>query len=480
MQAKVSLTYENSDSDTEFVISSGPEDLTNTNYFSLAPQRDDIVVFSGRVDYQLESGTFSSITGYVDRERFDGGQEGGLSFFFLFPTTNAFNFNEESISQEFRYVSNTDGPLNFLTGIYYKSGEMESDIILNSAHPLLPGTVLDEDEFYDSEQISVFGELSYSLTQNLTTTVGLRYFKEDVDSKQSWFDPDVVFAGFPDFTFEATITVEEVLPKVLVEYTPTDAFLLYGSASKGARNGGLNTTSTISIANAFGRTLPRTFAQDTAWSYEVGAKSQWLDQKLTANISLYYIDWSNLQSAVSDPATSLGYVENGGDAFTQGLELDLVYQVSDAIDLYFAGNISEAELKEDFVFSAAATSPKGSPLPQTPDFAISIGADASYPLDKILGSRLDFVVHADYQIIGKRATVLDSMPADPNFFEAEQYDIFNFRAGIQGESWGLSLFANNLFDERAVLNKAGISPSGFLNDVINRPRTTGISVDVSF
>lgn len=478
LTARFSVSYETSDTDSEFVVSSGAGDLVNTNYFTLAPQSDDVLVFSGKIEYTTDVGTFSSITGYVNRERWDGAQEDGASVFFLTPSVNDFNMDEEAISQEFRFVSDLEGPFNFLAGLYYKTVDTENDILIISTLDPSPGTALDEDEFYDAEQIAVFGELSYQVTDRFTATLGLRYFKEEVDSEQIWYQPDFLLSAFPDDAFRATLTVEEVLPKLLLEYAVNDNLMFYANTAKGVRNGGLNVTSTVTIGRFLGADIPRTYDQDEAWSYELGAKSQWLDQRLTANLSLYYIDWSDLQALALNPAIGLRYLQNVGDAYSKGLELEISYQANENLSLFVGGNVAEAELKDSFVVAAGVVTESGTKVPNTPEFTLTMGVDFDYPVT-LFGNDLDLVVHADYQLIGEQPTAVESEPRDPRFFIADQYDIFNFRAGLESERWDVSIYASNLFDERVGLNRGG-NPAFGLNEFVNRPRTVGAAVQFKF
>lgn len=474
LTARFSFSHEESETDSEFVVSSGAGDLVNTNYFTLAPQEDDITVFSGRIDYRTGYGVFSSITGYVNRERWDGAQEDGASVFFLTPSVNDFSMEEEAVSQEFRFVSDLNGPVNFLAGIYYKTVDTDNDIRIVSTLVPSPGTALDEDEFYDAEQIALFGEVGFQVTDKFEATVGLRYFKEEVDSEQIWHRPDFLLSAFPDDAFNATLTVEELLPKFLMEYMVSEDLMVYATTSRGVRNGGLNVTSTVTIGTFLGAVVPRTYQQDDAWSYELGAKSQWLDGQLTANMALYYIDWSDLQGLALNPNIGLRYLQNVGDAFSKGVEAEIAYQVNENLSVFLAANIAEAELKDSYQVAAGVTVSSGTAVPNTPEYTATMGLNFVHPVE-LFGSAYDLVIHADYQLVDEQPTSIESMPRDPRFFIADNFGIFNFRAAIEGERWDFSIFASNLSDERVGLNRGG-NPAFGLNEFVNRPRTIGAAV----
>lgn len=472
LSIRFNLTFEESEVDAEFLTTANGPDLVNTNYFNLQPGEDDILLVSGRLDYSVGNGTFTSITGYVDRDRFDGGQEGGTSFAFLSPSINDFDIQEESFSQELRFVSSLAGRFNFLTGLYFKSVETTADIRLISALDPSPGTVLDEDEFYDAQQIAAFGELSFDYSDQLRATFGLRYFEEEVDASQEWFQPDFLFSAFPDFSFDAELTIKEWLPKLLLEYKTSDDALLYGSVTRGARNGGLNQTSTVAIANAQGVFIPRTYNEDSATSYEAGVKSQWLDGRLIANAALFYIAWEDLQARSIDASSgvAIGFLRNVGDAVSQGVEVDVVAEPTDWLNLALRGAYTDATLDQQISLGVGVVSIEDARIPNTPEYQISIVADVEYPLGLASESGFNFVAHADYQLIGPMVNAIEQTPETPSVLRIDDYSLANIQVGVDNGRWGVYLFSTNLFDERVFLDNS----LSTLNVTINPPRTVGL------
>jgi len=107
--------------------------------------------------------------------------------------------------------------------------------------------------------------------------------------------------------------------KAGVAYRPSDDTLLFMNAAEGFRPGGTNSIFTEAIVElceadlaALGLSAPPfDFESDSLWSYEVGAKTNWLDHRLTANLTAYHIDWSDMQTA-KDLDCGITFIANAG------------------------------------------------------------------------------------------------------------------------------------------------------------------------
>jgi iron complex outermembrane receptor protein len=75
-----------------------------------------------------------------------------------------------------------------------------------------------------------------------------------------------------------------------------------------------------------------------------------------------------------------------------------------------------------------------------------------------------FQVAASYT--GKRWNDLDTLNV-PARVEMDAYSLVNLSAGVEGESWALTVFARNIFDERVTLDVADPGYGGLAN--LQRP-----------
>src|SRR5262249_46390624 len=151
-------------------------------------------------------------------------------------------------------------------------------------------------------QKAVFGELSYDILSNLTFTAGLRHF--DITNDFHRYATGLFNGGTTGIDLEQG--AEGNTPKFLVSYDMAHGQMLYASASKGFRAGGVNEPVPANLCAAdlakLGLTsAPVGFNPDSVWSYEAGAKTDWLDNRLRVNAALYDIEWSDIQVPINLP-----------------------------------------------------------------------------------------------------------------------------------------------------------------------------------
>src|ERR1700733_11278159 len=87
----------------------------------------------------------------------------------------------------------------------------------------------------------------------------------------------------------------------------------------------------------------RNFGPDTIWNYELGAKTEWLEKRLTIDSSIYYIQWHNIQQTLILPC-SAAFIGNFGVAQSKGVDLDAHYVVLEGLRVDFSGAVNEAHL----------------------------------------------------------------------------------------------------------------------------------------
>jgi outer membrane receptor protein involved in Fe transport len=414
--------------------------------------------------------------------------EPNLSLGIGFPATKVFKMNDDGFSEELRFVSDQLGRARFSVSAYYKSSDQEFDGKEYSAVPALPGSVLLENEEYSGEHYAIAGELSYALTDRLTVTAGARYFDETVDAHQVWTEPEVLFNGIPTVAFDTELSISEVLPKFLLELRPNEDMLVYAGASRGARNGNLNITSTVVLSTAAGAPLPRASGADSAWSYEIGAKTSWDDERFLANLAIYYIDWDDLQAEAGSPPipigaadTSLPYNANVGSARSVGGELELTWRPTSAIGVSLLAGYTDAELRNSFLLNSVngSTVPKGTDVPFTPEYKVAASLTGKQPIS----DATTLVGYLSYERTGEQVTGLFSDPVNVAIIPYEQvdaYDTLNVRAGLEFGRWSVTAFVDNVTDENVGVATSGSSVATGINYFVNRPRTMGVTLEARF
>jgi iron complex outermembrane receptor protein len=361
------------------------------------------------------------------------------------------------------------------------------------------------DLHYELDQFALFGEATYHLSDRLRLTGGFRYYDFNEDRSQVF---DGIFAdpgGAP-----ASTEANGVAPRLIATFNLNDDTSLNAQVSKGFRLGGINDPLNVPLCTpedlqTFGG--HDSWDDETAWNYELGSKSRLLGGRGSLNVSAFYMDVSDLQATVTAGSCSSRVVFNVPTARSAGAEVELAAAPSDNFDFALSLGFNDSELRStvtstasDGTVSVVSGIEEGNRLPSVPQFQVA--ATATYQW-QMRGSSLGYVT-GTYQHIGSRYTqvgnedpafgVVDLLSFAPNTIggpltastftfdpEMPAYDLVNLRLGVLKGAWDVSLYANNVTDERAFLaldiERGKRARVGYLT---NQPRTFGLTARFKF
>jgi outer membrane receptor protein involved in Fe transport len=271
--------------------------------------------------------------------------------------------------------------------------------------------------------------------------------------------------------------------KVNLEYRLDDDKLLYVTVSEGFRAGGVNRARVPDIPK---------YAPDFVTNYEFGWKLSLADGRLRINGAAYIVDWDNFQFGFLDfTVSNLTIVQNVGNSRTKGVEWEATFAANDNNTLTFAGSYNDAKLQTAFwrrdserMDGLPANAPAGTPMPYVPKLQLTGIWRSNFEVASMPGF---FQVAASYT--GKRWNDLDTLN-DLARVEMDAYSLVNLSAGVEGESWTLSVYARNVFDERVTLDVADPGYGGLSNlqrppghawtTSTNRPASYGVRYSYRF
>jgi outer membrane receptor protein involved in Fe transport len=255
-------------------------------------------------------------------------------------------------SQELRLVSPADRRVSYLLGVYYQTDHLVSHqgAVLNFLNPiieafippLVPYLPLNLQIHYpqDEEIYSAFASLSWSATDRLKLTAGVRgsEVKKDALLTNSFLGAatDVYGGGaalppaiesligqviFPVGTSPPLRRTDRALmPSAGIQYQLLPRVMTYFSYSRGFKAGGYNE------GGALPPSLPVGFGPEHVNAYELGLKSEWLDDRLLVNLDVFRSDYQDLQVSAGfyNPALNAGEVvfQNAAVSRSQGVELE--------------------------------------------------------------------------------------------------------------------------------------------------------------
>jgi iron complex outermembrane receptor protein len=326
----------------------------------------------------------------------------------------------------------------------------------------------------NTESYSVFGQVTWNITDALRINAGVRYTDEtkEVDhTYQGEFLVDIPPLnqlvldefGIEFFTTE-DLPVTEVSdtstdPSVSVQWDASDGVMLYASYTEATKAGGFNSSS--QAPDEF-----TSFDPETAVGYEFGLKGNFFESRLIANLAIYSTSFDDLQVSALDSATNSFFFKNAAEATTEGIEADLRYAVSDSFEIGGAVGYIDATYDD---FPGASCSPglsqeldcvdnsrnaKGDKLRFAPEWSGNLYADYRFDMNNgmALDLRGDLVYSDDYFWGGQN---------DP-YQTQDAFTKLDLSASLTSAdgNWKVSLIGKNMTDETTVSFGGGIA----LND----------------
>jgi outer membrane receptor protein involved in Fe transport len=307
-----------------------------------------------------------------------------------------------------------------------------------------------------SKSWSAFGEVGWHATDKLTVAAGLRWFSDRRSSNS-------VSSNFGFTTTDGdAATFTSLNPRINVAYTFSPESMVYFNAAKGFRSGGFN-----AAAAGGGFPVPLTYAPETLWTYEAGAKQQWFDRRLIVEGAVYYNDWKNVQSSFFAPGSAAAVVMNGGKVQGSGVDLSLTGRPIDGLTLTATYGWNDMAYK-----TATLDKQVGDPV----DVAVRESWSASIDWRRPLFGDTKGFARFDYQHAG--AAQITSRNVGNLIVPIAARDLFNVRVGLDFGRFETSIFVDNLTDDRTPLIPG---PYGVISqNVEQRPRMVGVNAKARF
>lgn len=413
--------------------------------------------------------------------------------------------NQKDYSAEIRLSSTGDGPLSWQAGFYFLDIEREVGVSLgadlgqgviknlyNDENSTNPTSLLYHDRF-DTEVTAFFASADYQMSDRTTISVAGRYDIEDREVTNLVpvaTDPITLAPINPGIVNGAAIApkseeFKQFQPKISFKHDMNDDTTVYGNWGVGFKSGGFNNSGSAATisgeftqanANLLGAnvgaevTISDDFRKETSSAFELGMKGTAFGGAINYDLAGYYTEVEDMQFFEFFVGTFglLRVVSNIDDVEMYGAELAVNSQISDNLKVFGSFNVTESEIKENRVRPITV----GNRSPHTPDYTANLGLQ--YQED--VGGGVTFNLRADYRLVGPTFfhTVQDetvptlfsalftvapnaafNIPAflgdtDLSIAERDAYGIVNLRAGLEKDSWSLTLYADNLFDEEYV------------------------------
>ena len=377
-------------------------------------------------------------------------------------------------TQELRLSGSLDS-LEWTAGAFYSDDKIERDRyfywgqdIVFTPFPLSPGLGVYDDLEQTGDSWAVFAQGTYSVTDKLSVTAGIRYNDENKDGKGEFEQPQSGPLGMVNPSFKASIDESKPTGMFSVQYNWTDSIMTYATYQHGYKAGGINLAREAS--GVIGEPNEATFDSEGVDNYELGAKTELWDDSLRLNIAVFHMEFDDLQNQIFLPP--LFIVRNGEGAEIDGLEIEGELAATDNLSLNFGMTLLDTSFDNGTNLGAGDIG--GRDLPWAPDSSASLGWNYSRPIG---GSGLELFWNGNALF---RSSYLANSSSDK---ETEQgsSQIYNTQLGIRNETWSGMIWCRNCSDKivKEVQFNNPLPLTGPLA-YVNRPMEYGVTVKYNF
>ena len=446
----------------------------------------------------------------------------------------------ESSSIGLRALSPTGNTIEYIAGIWYQDSTTETRQYASYSPEFFEGLGLppaiispinngmDRNFDRDSNVYSIYGQLTWNITDQLALITDLRYTDEEQDGK-GWAypiqlpdgyngvyaPPPPSYAGFDaEYHFKENRSDDKVDPSVRLQYQVNDDIMVYAVYAEGSKPGGLKANDpdlgdqllavqdpayyekyvgqhTVTPEDLIaGVELQQgngifDFEKEEATNYEIGGKMTFLDGAATITTAIFHMEFDNLQtSSYNGTAFIIG---NAASADVDGFEVESTWQVTDNLRLqamaayidasysdYTQGQcpVGNGNIQKDPDCIDGQADLKGEPLERSPEWEGNILAFWNSQLT----STLNLVANASVHYSEEYGVRVDYAPKG----KQDAFYHYDARVGIAAanDKWEVALIGRNLSDEYTIQHAYEVAGSEFQS--LTQGRTVSLDLIYRF
>lgn len=355
--------------------------------------------------------------------------------------------------QELRFAStDKENAFQWILGGFYLKGEEDTNgNFCKDTGTIDAPTGIYADDITESEIetdiFSLFGQAGYTFQERLTITAGLRY---DRDKKETDFLHNANGTVIADY--EASTTWDAVSPKLVVDFRANDSIMTYVSVAKGYKSGGYSSHMGDTPEDAM-------FDPEYAWSYETGVKTNWLNNRIIANMCGFYTTVDDIQIMYTDPDTWQMSYKNAAEATLWGIELETIFRPFAGLQVMASFGLLETELEKHEIREY-----EGNRVPFASDYNAGLVIQYNSPWG--------IYIRGEGSWFGK------SYFGEDNKYSQEAYMIANSKIGYETENFNINFYIKNAFDKTYYnfVNCRG----GVEKGILGTPLTCGVQATLRF
>lgn len=453
------------------------------------------------IDYRFDGAQFTSSSTYskFDQKFFVdlAGTFGGAIAFGL----DAYGY-QKTFVEEMRLASDSDGKLDWVVGGFYLGRRHDVDYLYRSTPEFLAARGLTglPDEYYQkqythfkSHEIAGFGEVSWHFTDRFWLTGGMRYGRLDAQGfTEGGYSSS--YLTYALLGLSGPLPITSIAPatgvkaegrrpsyKLSASFAPAASLTTYATVSTGFRAPVVNSfAGRSSVVDPNDLIIPFGASSDKLENYELGAKGRWLNGRLSTNVALYWIDWSDIQVQANRTSDSVQFATNIGAARSKGLEFEIAAAPVTDLLVGLSGSFNDAHVTELSPSEAAISGAVPGVRLAAPKFQGAVYVQYGFGF----GSWGRGLAAVALQHVDSFPSSFPRVPGapdrvSPTYGYTDSYNNVNVSLGATKGSLAATAYVENLFDDHSVTY---IHPEAFLASRFGtmRPRTVGLRVNYDF
>jgi iron complex outermembrane recepter protein len=421
-------------------------------------------------------------------------------------------------TQEFRLISPGTQPLKYVVGAFYfyQAAKSNREFDLGPDFISLAGSVFGAPPFLltpptiatqtrvNTQSLAGYVNGSYDVTDKFSVLAGIRYTNErkaltaaqqviPLFGLPGILGPNPVFADLPTSTDH--LSEDDWSPTAGVSYKFAPDFVTYLRYSKGFKSGGWNATLFpaalgIDPSNPNGLFNPAdlqlsrvSFKPESIENYELGAKSEWLEHRVSVNLAIFQESYKNIQVS-QFVGGNIGYItQNAGLARSRGFELEIVTRPTSGIDLGGSLGYADAHYLRYTNGCGDGCNLDGYRL-NSP--RLTLAAYAQYRHE--MTQDLDWTVRGDYSYRSDSPGTVINPTNTTNVFPYHLggFGTLDGRLGLESKSgWQLYLWSKNLTNKNYLVDRDAYTNLAVLaatqeGVLYGPPRTFGLRAEYHF
>ena len=402
-------------------------------------------------------------------------------------------------TNELRIASSRENRFRVIGGVFYMTSEHEifqryqigglgGYVVDGEYLPISvtgwPDTIWLTNQLRKDEEIAVFGEASFDILDNLTATVGLRWFNTE-NSLRGFFGFNANYSsnygealcfdarqynGSPCTNLDDSVDDSDTVPKFNLTYRFDDDRLVYATYSEGYRPGGINRNGTVDP-----------YKPDYLTNYELGWKTMWGGNRLRLNGAIFREEWDDIQYSFLPPSgAGLTVIQNAGAARVDGFEVDVTWAATESLLISGGYTWLDSQLTKNYVPDPdePPAAFKGDSLPIAPDYKGNVTGRYTTQVGED-----NFFAQVAYVFNGSSWS---DLPREERSYYGKQpaWSVMDVSVGATRGDFTVTLFANNLFNDvsrtwtwsQCTVSVCGVNPYY----TPNQPRTVGLRFSQEF